>query len=360
MRGIGVLPGQRLAMVDHLVPLCHLMDIPLLCTDRWTHDLIEIFYPFSRSIFEEAPDFSLQNALNTYDLFFYVDLHRYPHHFFQFYDYTYRGKARSVCGLHGCSDKKRHHFWAERYANEDVVLIYGRHMQEFIEEKSAWQRLKKIIFTGNFRYQYYKEYREFFDKKYASFLFPDTGRKTLLYAPTWTSPKKKKEGGLDHTSAFEAHPFILDSIPEEYQVIVKFHPLVHLLYPEEIENLKLRYGDSEQVLFFDNLPLIYPLLSKVDIYVGDYSSIGYDFLTFDRPLFFFNEYNRFPETDKGVQLFQCGTPISPADYSKFYLKIERGLKQDHHSLRKYMYDYAFGDEKSLPTLKREIEEALLR
>src|SRR5438105_1920604 len=48
---------------------------------------------------------------------------------------------------------------------------------------------------------------------------------------------------------------------------------------------------KHNLLFITDFPLIYPLLAKTDIYLGDVSSIGYDFLFFQKPMFFFNPFS---------------------------------------------------------------------
>lgn len=348
-----------MSYVDHIVPLCQLMGIPLLCTDPWIYELIQIFYPPMEVILDESPDFSLNRTLKHYDTLFYVDLHRNPHGGFQFVEYVYEGKARSVCGLHGNSDKKRNLFWAEKYADEDVVLLYGEHMVEFLKEKGIWGRFNRPILTGNFRWQFYQEHRNFFDRKMAPFLFPQQNRKTLLYATTWTAQNKKSDWRVDYSSFFDVYPFILENIPDTYQVIVKLHPHLVFLFPSEVEEIKEKYKGCDQILFLDDLPLIYPLLAKCDIYLGDYSSVGYDFLSFNRPMFFLNDTHRDQKKDKGVYLYRCGKALLPHEFKTLYEVVEQNPQSDLQAVRKQTYHFAFGLDKSLETLKQEIRSVLI-
>lgn len=357
--GIGIIPGERFSYVDHLVPICQLLDIPLLCTDQTVADSIEFFYPKMNLLIHDPQDFCLNDILAPFDTFFYVDLFRNGNGSFQFFEYLYEGNKRSVCGLHGNSDKKRNLFWAERYADEDVILLYGPHMVDFLKEKGIWERFSTCILTGNYRYQYYIKHQPFFDALAERFFGPKGNKKTILYAPTWSSLNRKSEWRVDHSSFFNVYPAVFDQLPADFELIVKIHPYMKLLFPNEIDEIKEQYAGKENIVFLGDFPLIYPLLSRVDCYLGDYSSIGYDFLTFNRPLFFLNEQRRDPTTDLGVQLFGCGQVILPEAYSRLYHTIDKGDTPFFAEKRSALYNYAFGTAKPLETLKQEFIEALL-
>ena len=76
LRGIGILPGDNLSYIDHLVPLCQMMEIPILVTDPWVKELIEIFYPPMDVILAQPEDYNLDPYLEGYEIFFYVDFFR--------------------------------------------------------------------------------------------------------------------------------------------------------------------------------------------------------------------------------------------------------------------------------------------
>lgn len=357
-KGVGVFAGNALSFMDHLVPLCQIMEIPLFCTNPWIHQLIQLHYPEMPLFFDEAPHLSLDPFLKDYDTLFYVDIYRRHNGSFQFVDHLYKGPARSVCGLHGNSDKKRNLYWIERFADEDVSLIYGQHMLDFLDEKGVLERLKKTVITGNYRHEYYLQHQEFFDVQAGHLFFPENGKKTILYAPTWIHPNRKWSWREDYTNFLTVHSYVLDNIPEEFQVLVKLHPFFVTTFPDDAREVIEKYKERENVSFINDFPLIYPLLKKVDCYLGDYSSIGYDFLLFDRPLFFLNEKQRDPATDKGVHLYHCGRGILPHEFPKLFEIISQSLKEDSYSeQRKKTYSYAYGGKKDLKVLKREIEDA---
>jgi CDP-glycerol glycerophosphotransferase (TagB/SpsB family) len=237
-------------------------------------------------------------------------------------------------------------------------LVYGQHMVDFLDEKGVLDRLKSLVITGNYRLEYYLENKASFDRQ-ASLFFPNNGKKTILYAPTWAHPSKKWEWRADFSNFFDVYPYLFDHIPDSFQLLVKLHPFLVHLQTQKVEEILERYSNHPQITFIHDFPPIYPLLQKADCYLGDYSSIGYDFLAFDRPLFFLTNGKRDPLYDKGVYLQQCGIAIPPQNLDSVYKIIEENLNSNEFSnLRRETYHYAFGPRKKMETLKHEIEKAL--
>ena len=111
------------------------------------------------------------------------------------------------------------------------------------------------------------------------------------------------------------------------------------------------------LIFLKDFPLVYPLLAHTDIYLGDMSSIGYDFLPFNKPMFFLNKQKRDPKTDRGLYLFRCGVDIKPDAYPLIYKFIETRLEDDQENfsaIRKEVYDYTFGEERTFADIKADI------
>ncbi|MFZ0565469.1 MAG: CDP-glycerol glycerophosphotransferase family protein [Chlamydiales bacterium] len=340
---IGILPGNRISYIDHLVPLCQIMGIPILVTDKWIKTLIELYYPPMEILYREPDNYCFEEELSPYHAFFYVDHYRLPHQGFQFAEYFSSHKRRSVYSLHGNSDKNRNTYWIEGLADEDVVLLYGPQMIDFLKEKGVDKRIEHLIVCGNYRLQFYRKHQSFFDAK----IRLPKKEKTILYAPTWTSTNLKSQRRFDYSSFFDVAHWVMESVPENYQLIVKLHPHLVFLLPEAVEKIKEQYP---HIYFLDDFPLIYPLLRHVDIYLGDNSSIGYDFLYFKRPMFFLNHC-------RSTFLSQCGLTLEEKDFPKLYEKLQEdravsGVQQD-------VYAYAFGKDKPLDILKQEIEEAVV-
>ncbi|MCB1181294.1 MAG: CDP-glycerol glycerophosphotransferase family protein [Chlamydiia bacterium] len=343
-KAIGVHGSSALSYTDHITPLCQILDIPLLVTDPWIFELTELYYPKMHLIYESPSNYDLSPHLKDYDAFVTVS------HFKKFQggylmgDYLVRSEAKSIYSLHGNSDKKRDLFWVEQCLEEDIVLLYGEFFRDFIKEKGVYHRLSHPILCGNYRLEFYKNHKEFFQKKISPHLFKDSNRMSILYAPTWSSPNKKSEWRVDYSSYLSIHSQILNTIPSNFQIYVKTHPFMEQLYPKEMTEIRQCYEKNPQVKFIEDCPLIYPLLEHIDVYLGDYSSIGYDFLYFDRPLLFLNDGHR--------DLDLCGTKVTP---DKIYHALE---KEDTKSeIRKKTYSYSF-THIPLSQLKREVEAFL--
>jgi hypothetical protein len=91
------------------------------------------------------------------------------------------------------------------------------------------------------------------------------------------------------------------------------------------------------------------------------SSIGYDFLTFDRPLFFLNQNTRDALHDPGLYLFRTGIEIKREEYAKIYAIIDHFFQfelRPFSQIRKDVYAYAFGHRKLLEEIKEKIETAI--
>jgi teichoic acid glycerol-phosphate primase len=273
---LALLPGARTSFLDHLIPLCHLWQIPLLCTDPWVYTCAQVFYPPTQIILAGCDNF--QQILSNYQTFVSVEPCRLHRKALQFGEFLFKGEGTTIVGFHGNPAKFREEYWIERYAHEDVVLIYGEYLADYFKEKRVWERLKKKVVIGNLRKRYYEKHKPFFDAVAKPHLFPTDERKTVLWAPTWSYPEWSDP--LDS---------LLEKIPSDFQVLIKFHPFMFHLFPEKVSLFKEKYAQKQALLFLDEIPLIYPLLERADIYVGDYSSVAYDFLSFNRPLFLLAE-----------------------------------------------------------------------
>lgn len=353
---MGIHASCVMTSLDHLVPLCSLMEIPVLCQSQWMQNLVELYYPDIEALWDEGKDYCYDETLKDCDVVFTANPSRKYNGTFHFFDHVLRKKVRSVCSFHGQSDKKQTLFWLEKFADEDIVLSYGPYMKDFFQDKGILERIPHIVTCGNYRYEYYLKYRSFFDALLTPHLFPENGKKTLLYAPTWTHPNRKNEWRIEYSSFFHDYPYVLDHIPADFQVYVKLHPMLVLHFPQEVENLMTAYQERENIRFLNDMPLVYPLLAKADLYLGDFSSVGYDFLAFNRPLFFLSDGARSVETDKGVYLHQTGTRLLPEDFSTLYQRL--GARDQKKEKREEVYRYGFGEKVPLEELRKAILGAL--
>lgn len=106
----------------------------------------------------------------------------------------------------------------------------------------------------------------------------DPDKKIILYAPTWKGTSFDR-ADKDTARYDEFCDYLSGHIDTEtYQILIKPHPMVYKLLTEE-EKSSGRY--VSQSVDTDEL------MSVTDILVSDYSSIFFDFLLTDRPIFFY-------------------------------------------------------------------------
>ncbi len=287
--------------LDHLAPLCYLLEIPLIVTEPEHEGLGKKFYPMVAFQYISLEDLTLDyiahhfDAIITCGKFWAMQLQ-------PLLEMLYGKQIRFIFSPHGNSDKEA---MLGLPVSQDIDLIYGPQMRK---EKSGGE----VIEIGNIRYWFYKKHQAHFDALTKD-LFREE-KKTVLYAPTW-------ETKATSTSFFEKAGEIILTHCESYNLLIKLHPLLEENDPAAFHRIIGMY--EHQARFILDFPPIYPILEKTDIYLGDFSSIGYDFLAYDRPMFFLK---------KGGRLQRCGEVY------------EGGLTNAQEELsdaRKQMYEEAF-------------------
>jgi len=205
---------------------------------------------------------------------------------------------------HGLSDKGWNTPFFEALVEEDLLLVYGQKMRDILREKKV---IVPQFSIGNFRKQFTIQHSSFYDA-----LMKDRfgENRFILYAPTW-----------DNEICWKTFHKLIDQIPN---LLIKVHPNTQQKYPAQLEQLK---GKAE---ILEEFPPIYPLLSRTDLYIGEMSSIGYDFLTFNRPLFFLRKN----KTDPSTFLMQSGTQITVDEISQ----IKNPSTPNHTKLTSYAFD----------------------
>lgn len=329
--------GPQSHYLDHLAPLCYLLEIPLLVTEETIAALAKKYYPrlqVEYFNYLDAPEKIVQN----FDILFYSMPRALFDEIFFFAETVNRKKVHTIWVPHGNSDKGNYSVFMEALEQEKVALVYGKKMIDYLIRKKVFNQLKAYVITGNLRYTFYRKELSFFRGVLPQF---KKAVRTILYAPTWQDYEKS-------SSFFDATPHLLKNLPKEFNLIVKLHPNMLLENELEVQKLLWKYEGKDNVLFLADFPPIYPLLDKVDIYIGDTSSIGYDFLTFNKPMFFLNQNRR--EFD----LFKCGKEIFPEDYANIYPIMEKNLKISFSEIQKQLYFETFGKERNWAELKEEI------
>lgn len=108
----------------------------------------------------------------------------------------------------------------------------------------------------------------------------DESRKIILYAPTWKGAGGDVEKAVNDIARYDEFcDFLTSHIDtEQYQILIKPHPAV---YRQLTREQKESGQYVSQCIDTDEL------LSITDILVSDYSSLFFDFLLTDRPVFFY-------------------------------------------------------------------------
>ncbi|MDX8430879.1 MAG: CDP-glycerol glycerophosphotransferase family protein [Candidatus Algichlamydia australiensis] len=269
MRSAALCNGHLYHYLDHLAPLCDLLQIPLLTNDVKIEKLARHYYPMVETRYVPPVEMTPHFLGHYFDCLFVTEKHARKK--LQPLIKAACGKQVTFCYLpHGNSDKGLLNPALNPFPEQEMALIYGAQMEERFCKNIPAKRI------GNFRYEFYLRYQKFYDDLVEQELqLPP--KKILLYAPTW-------EDGEHGTTIFTKKNF-----PKDAHIVIKAHPLLFETHLAEMVR-----KDS-----LADFPLIYPLLARTDAYIGDYSSIGYDFLTFDRPLYFCGEAE--------TELTKCGS-----------------------------------------------------
>jgi CDP-glycerol glycerophosphotransferase (TagB/SpsB family) len=193
-----------------------------------------------------------------------------------------------------------------------------------------------MIPVGNFRAAYWEKQHSFYQRLLREAIISQLPKKQpcLLYAPTW-------EDADGSGSFWQAFPTLASHLPDSLNLLVQLHPNTRKRFAIELEGLMGRYEQKKNILFLEPFPPIYPLLSLCTAYIGDLSSIGYDFLKMDKPLFFLN-----PNQRTGLPLFACGMEVSPETIFKQIEKVDL-----FSPIRKKTYADTFAPLPDFQTLK---------
>ena len=350
-RAAGLIYGPESHHLDHLAPLCEILEIPLIVTEESIALAADRYYPNLEVISSDYLGVG-QDLVSDFEIIFYSMPRILFDEAFFFAQKMAQKKIHTIWIPHGNSDKGNNIPYMEALHREEAALVYGEQMIEFFKRKGVFNQLKNHVVTGNFRYAYYLQNKGFYDALAEREVFrrlPES-EKTLLYAPTWQDYEKS-------SSFFDATTPLIENLPSNWNLIIKLHPNLLLQEEFKIDAFIQKYEGHPRVLFLTDFPPIYPLLNQIDIYIGDMSSIGYDFLSFDRPLFFLNQNARDPSTDLGLYLFRCGVEIPPEKYGQIHQVIQHFLQfevRDFSKIRQEVYNHAFSLPKDLKTLRQEI------
>lgn len=338
MRAAALMTGPD-TLLDHLAPICAQLRAPCILTDPAHFQIAATFYPQVTWNLMDPLDVDLAYLANSYDAligcgkFWAIEMGPLFELFFQ-------KRMRFVFCPHGHSDKES---MAKGKVKQDIVLAYGKSMQRDHVEYNH------MIIIGNYRHMFYRMHKKFYDDLAYKYIFSrlERGKKTVFYAPTWFGQDRLEEFIMG------CHRLIQELSPC-YNVVIKLHPFLEDRFSGSMQAFKGHYRKNKCVFFIERFPAIYPLISGCDCYIGDASSIGYDALAMDMPLFFLDE-------DKcKTRLHACGFCLpKEGSWSEFIDKhlIYGEKKKEKEALMEDVFPLHIKGEKDNTTL--ELADLLL-
>ncbi len=328
-RACGLLYGSDLHHLDHIAPFCSILGIPLVFTDIDIQSLANQIYPkleTKRISLNDLPETLIPDV----EVIFSCLPTQLLEPIFSIVEHQTKKKLLFSWLPHGNSDKDN----LAVLIAEKHLLIYGKQMKDTLQKNGVLDKVRYTTTLGNFRKLYYVSNKRALDKVAAPFTtFKRSAKMTLLYAPSWGDPYLP-----DNTYT------LINLLPDDYNLMVKFHP--NTLYTGFAVALKEAFHDKENVKFVDDFPSIYPILNHAEIYIGDHSSIAYDFLSYNLPLYFFAK-NKTP-------IHHTGLAIDPQD---LFEHIENTVDLFSEA-RQSLNDYAFEPTPLLDAIPSLVERTI--
>lgn len=340
MRSVAILTGP-FTHLDHLGILSSLLDIPLIVTEASTYAIAHKWYPDLDVQLVDLSHLSIEYLANNFDLIFQSGKFWVAEMDPAFTLFTQK-KMRFVFCPHGNSDKGHS---LKTHPEQDLYLVYGNHLFDLLQRTGALKQIKEVFKTGNYRWHYYQEHLLFYQNLVQDRLSHFKESKPLiLYAPTWGDQE-------NYSSFLDATDQLIDELCLNFNLLIKLHPFLEEKHPSAFYRIWAKYENHPSVLFVSDIPSIYPLLAQCVAYLGDYSSIGYDALTLDLPLYFLAHDSSFS------LLHSCGLVCPLDNLCDFILKTIHTKQVELSDKRKEMYRYVFEETINLDTLKKAIYSA---
>lgn len=326
MNPAGLLFDSSYHYLDHIAPFCALLNWPLLISDPALRECAEKLYPDLTIISTPNPPHlgpwitkRFSHIVSCSPRFFLQEL------------FTPQKLPNTLWLPHGNSDKGQIRPYYRALYGEETILVYGQKMIDFFKQGALCE--SRMICIGAYRKRYFETMHHRTICALPTFQQPN--QPLLLYAPTWDD---WEQNGTFFT-AFES---IAHYLPKSINLLVKLHPNTWLKKRPFIESWIGKYTTENLRFLEEDLP-IYPLLSQCSALLSDRSSIGYDFLFFNRPLFFLDPHRK----KRGRDLLSCGEIISPK--SLFQIDWKQSSAR-FAKKREEMARYTFGPTTALEEL----------
>ncbi|MEL7431236.1 MAG: CDP-glycerol glycerophosphotransferase family protein [Chlamydiota bacterium] len=337
--------------IDHLAPLCALFNAPYLSPHEEEVAFVKRFYPKIKTELVPVSHFHPGYFTDHYDVL--IHSFPWPKALIENYPLSARKNVRTIFTPHGYSDKQfLENSWKD-YQQNDITLLYGKSMEEHLHDQGA--NLSSFLLMGNLRYSYYLAHKAFFDEIANREIFSEFSEKKpiLLYAPSWKI-------GAFSSSLYQVERFVFQVLPRYFSVVVKLHPWQEKDRIASLYQILSRYEEAPSVKIVTEFPCIYPILEKSDIFLGDVSSVGYDYLTFNRPMFFI----RPPGLDiahPALFLQQYGEVLSLHNEEKEAKHMEQVAQQtwEKCSQKTDLYEKIYGSFVPFRTKQQQLLEEIL-
>jgi hypothetical protein len=310
--------------------------MPLIVDDEKSYELARRYYPQVESRHRPNLEWNLRWLAEEFDALF--ECKYWPAHLKHLFRELYQKEMRLVFCPHGQSDKGFRAPLLAPYVDQDAVLLYGDLMIQMLKELGLWSSMSRYAVVGNYRLLFYQKHRSFYEAIVEKEFPIDKKKKTLLYAPTWRDAD-------DATSFFRYGAEVIRQLPSDWNLLLKLHPLLEQRDPAQFYSIQALSEKKPNIHLIHEFPPVYPLLALADAYLGDASSVGYDFLFFEKPLYFF-------PTDYPGRLHTSGREI---DVKKIYSGIEMSNALPEEG--KKLYHFAFGEMCTEAALREAIRTA---
>jgi hypothetical protein len=285
-----LLYGPREEPLGMLASLCDLLAIPLVATEERIASLASKYYPH---INVELLDYSevAQTLLSRYNVVFST-LTR------QLFD-------EAFCFAKKWLGKPIHTIWCpyehtlpRDLKHEEAMLAFGKKMVEELIDRKLLTSAKEYVLLGNLQAHHYAKHKASFDalasREVVRKLAPS--RRTLL----------------------TDDPSLADSFPKEDNLI--------------IYGAKDHFEQTDpHILFVPASFPLYPLFDLANAYIGNGSSLAYEFLSCNKPMFFSHPVSK--------ELSSCGPLLSAsadfsANFSKHQKEASRYIFAEHQTREK--------------------------
>ena len=338
MRSAALNTGPEFHALDHIAPIASLLQIPLIVAEERNYEIARRYY--QQIEIRHMPELELQLGVLAEEFDALFECKYWAPHLKSLFLQCYGKEMRLVFCPHGQSDKGFKAPLLAPYASQDAVLLYGELLIGMLKDLNIWPSISNYAIVGNYRLQFYQKHKSFYDELINKEIPLNKKNRTLLYAPTWRDAE-------DGSSFFQYGASVIDQLPPEWNLIVKVHPLLEQRDPAYFYSIASRIEKKSNAILIQECPLVYPLLSLADFYLGDSSSVGYDFLYFGKPLYFF-------PTNHPGRLRSCGQIVDPLANIYSQLETTNSFKERQSSL----YRLAFGNPIDESELRSRIETAI--